>query len=266
MARKGKKKVYRKRRQRKAYTGSARNKPLDGLPSGSTVVTFPRTMTQAWPEVLRGTFTFVDNEIIAGNVTSYKTLTYKMNSLHSMGPQVNFTGSFGTTSVTGASYLLSTILSTGSNAPYGRYRIVSSRVRVQYIHYSDGSGTPTSSPIRFSVWPSTEGTFSSMAQNVVQSQPYVKNMLVPSISTSNKPPTLYNYMTPNRLLGFDLEAYRSGLEYSSVYGQDPSITTYWHVYLDRVDANHPLDGGSVQFRNEVTIEFYDLNPLVQTNL
>jgi len=140
---------------------------------------------------------FAQNPTIFGNVyrTVMKTmyqyqatgsttyvLTWKANSTHLIGPQVGYTGSFGSASPTGLYNLLSSATSSGSTAPYNRYRIRSSAIRI----FVTPVGTNTTAGL-VACFPSTNLSFSSTTTSQFVEQPLCKRAAIQLMLTPHAP-------------------------------------------------------------------------------
>lgn len=217
---------------------------------------------------------FAQNPTVFGNVyrTVMKTmyqyqatgsttyvLTWKANSTHLMGPQVGYTGSFGSASPTGLYNLLSSSTSSGSTAPYNRYRIRSSAIR---IFVTPVGNSPNTTGGLVACFPSTNLSFSSTTTSQFVEQPLCKRAAI-QIGADTSRPLLVLEQKVGALLGVPQSAVVSESNYWGVAGGDPNLIEYWQVFLGSVDGSTSFNC-SVGFELFQEVEFFGRNQLIAT--
>jgi len=215
---------------------------------------------------------FAQNPTIFGNVyrTVMKTmyqyqatgsttyvLTWKANSTHLIGPQVGYTGSFGSASPTGLYNLLSSATSSGSTAPYNRYRIRSSAIRI----FVTPVGTNTTAGL-VACFPSTNLSFSSTTTSQFVEQPLCKRAAI-QIDTDSSRPLLVLEQKVGALLGVPQSSITSESNWWGTAGGDPNLVEYWQVFLGSVDGSTSFSC-NVGFEIFQEIEFFGRNQLIAT--
>jgi hypothetical protein len=243
-----------KRRGGASGSGSSENYDSGNRSGGGLVRRFSQNPTifgNVYRTVLKTMYQYS-----ATGSTTY-VLTWKANSTHLIGPQIGYTGSFGSASPTGLYNLLSSSTSSGSTAPYNRYRIRSSAIRI----FVTPVGTNTTAGL-VACFPSSNLSFSSTTTSQFVEQPLCKRAAIQIDADSSKP-LLVLEQKVGALYGVPQSAVVSESNWWGSAGGDPNLIEYWQVFLGSVDGSTAFSC-NVGFELYQEVEFFGRNQLIAT--
>lgn len=169
----------------------------------------------------------------------FRTLTYKANSFHQIGPQNDWAGSFSTNVPTGLYNLLSSNTASGSVAPYARAYIDRSSIEVQY----STQGTINTSVV-LAIIPSLSPTLAAITISNLVEQPFAKYVMLPPV-LNTKAITLSHSINMEQITGMSAGVARKvQYEYTDP-NLDPVRPVYWHVLGMAVDGATTIYGNLV---------------------
>jgi len=254
----GRKKMQRQRRRRSGAGTSGESESYDSgnRGGGGLVARFAQN-----PTIFGNVYRTVMKSVYQYSATGSTTyvLTFKANSTHLMGPQIGYTGSFGSVSPTGLYNLLSSSTSSGSVAPYSRYRIRSSAIR---IFVTPVGNSPNTTAGIIACFPSTNLSFSSTNTSTFIEQPLCKRANI-QINADSSRPALVLEQRVGSLLGVPQSAIVSESNWWGVAGGDPNLIEYWQVFAGSVDGSTNFNC-NLGFEVYQEIEFFGRNQLVAT--
>ncbi len=182
--------------------------------------------------------------------------TFKMNGINQFGPQVNFTGSFGSNVPAGIAYLLSSGTASGASSPYGYATVISQEVTVRVLTNA-GAGSVNFIPSMTAIMFSPNPTASGLSLTSIREQPYTAWVDVPA-QTNMGAVIVKNSATCAQVAGVSPQVYRSDEDYWAGAVVDPTKLLYCHV------LSRPLDNVSVLYtlldiQFKTLYEFHTLN-------
>jgi len=211
------------------------------------------------PSIFGNTYRTVMKTVYSQSLSGVTTAaqTWKLNSCHLIGPQANYTGSFGSAAPTGLYNLLSSQTAAGSTAPYNQYRIRRSALR---IYADQGNGATVA--VIVAAFPSTNISFSGTTISQFIEQPLCKRVAVP-LDVSSTRPVLSLECDVSTLLGVSQRAVTDVPNFWANAGGDPNAIQYWQVLVASTDGSTNM---SIYLNTEVyhEIEFFGRNSLVPT--
>jgi hypothetical protein len=248
--------MHRKKSHRRKRGGNGESESFDngGRVGGGLVVRFAQN-----PTIFGNTYRTVMKTVYNYQATGSTTyvLTWKANSTHLIGPQIGYTGAFGSASPTGLYNLLSSSTSSGSTAPYVRYRIRRSAIRIFVAPL-----TSNTVPGIIMCFPSTNITYSSTTLSQFAEQPLCKKVTLPLQLDTTKPVLLLE-QDVGKLLGVSQRAVSDDSNWWGTAGGDPNLVEYWQVVAGSVDGSTSYVA-NLGFEIFQEVEFFGRNPLLAT--
>jgi hypothetical protein len=184
--------------------------------------------------------------------------SFLANSLHDVGPQVNWTGGFGANGASNSQNYLSPVVASGSVSPYCKYRVYGSAIRVRF------SSTATV-PYQVMVLPSAISSLSGTPGNAFREQPLI--CVQESVANNSfKPTELICQANVARLLGMKSEDdIRCNDNCSAFHGANPVNLTYFHVLVWSADQTSNI-AGQLIVDIDYDCEFFLRNPITSSSV
>jgi len=204
---------------------------------------------------------------IASAATS---LTIYGNSIISCGPQVGWGGGFANSNPNGIKTLLSSYVAAGSAAPYSRFFVRGSAIRVRPVNFAfiDAGHSEAVNTIPYYVYvqPTPLGDdLSAVTLSNLRELPLVKTLLIQATAQdSSIAPTLTHQMTTQRVFGIK---YLSTMEDNSYCGDSvtyPVLKWWWNIIIRAIDGVNTVNA-TIQADVDYDVELYNRNPLNSAN-
>lgn len=286
-------------KSRARVKGRMRRKPRRGggalrhkRRGGHKIVSLCRTLQPraVFPRELRTTLS-AHVELELGKTNVQHAYSFLGNSLGSgttlpyqgIGPQVDYAGNFQAVYTTGAAYLLSTPLPTGSGSVYSLYRVLASRLTCRvypdsFFETAAGGGIFPSSVIRFTCFPSQNPSFLNMPFDDVCEQPGATVKEVPNpmtlagpiatatskwIADTTEVYQIKRIAKTHKVFGITKGAVNTITDFAGSYLGGPVRPWFWHIMLDADSTAVPGQyAATVEVRIDYDIVFFELNPLI----
>jgi len=249
-------KRHKKRRHGRGTSGESESYDSGNRGGGGLVARFAQN-----PTIFGNVYRTVMKTMYQYSATGSTTyvLTWKCNSTHLIGPQIGYTGSFGSASPTGLYNLLSSSTSSGSTAPYNRYRVRSSAIRIFVMPVGN---SPNTTAGLIACFPSTNLSFSSTTTSQFVEQPLCKRAAV-QIDADTSKPLLVLEQKVGSLYGVPQSAVVSESNWWGQAGGDPNLIEYWQVFAGSVDGSTNFNC-NIGFELYQEVEFFGRNQLIAT--
>lgn len=159
-------------------------------------------------------------------------MTWRGNSVLSVGPQFSYTGAFAANYPVGLKSLLSSNASSGANSPYAKFRVSSSTIKVEVISNQIGvlsPGIPFDNII-LTLVPTSFASFAGTNVENVSEQPKSKVCLMPATNNTQQSCTLQQTASTADIFGLQYQQSLEQPQYCGNYNTDPATLWYWQLY------------------------------------
>lgn len=190
---------------------------------------------------------------------------FKLNSLNLMGPAINYPlgapTAFANNTAAGLFNLLSSNgILVGSVAPYGRYFVTSSSIRLEIYNIGDVTNRPVELIILPLSLPSSElatYTANTIVTPTIAEQPFARSFTLPAILNDNA--RIFRHsISVNKLAG-GKNIDQDDDSFTAVTAVDPLDLGIWQLRFGNMDGSVNARSLTVKAIVEYNVVFYDLN-------